>query len=143
MTRSIFSLVAGATVSGWFITLDTVATDTPAAFAICLMFMILRSSLLQSAFQTESFALCDLDGDRLSYQRLISFEVDQLEAVGPPAERPRIFFAGSGCGKGGIVHCIRKLAVTLAAAGYGPVPYWFKMPLRELSSWLDVVNSKK
>ena len=31
----------------------------------------------------------------------------------------------------------------LAASGYGPVPFWFEMPLRELSAWLDVINSKK
>ena len=31
----------------------------------------------------------------------------------------------------------------LAAAGYGPVSYWFEMPLKELAAWLEVINEKE
>lgn len=31
----------------------------------------------------------------------------------------------------------------LAAAGYGPVNYWFNMPLGELVEWLKVIDEKQ
>nr|DAL11055.1 MAG TPA_asm: pre-rRNA processing protein [Caudoviricetes sp.] len=32
-----------------------------------------------------------------------------------------------------------ETAVQLAAAGYGPVQYWWEMPISELTEWIQVI----
>jgi hypothetical protein len=52
----------------------------------------------------------------------------------------RKFFAGAGNGEEGITKLIRKVAVRFASAGYGPIPYWFEMPMEELQNWIEIIE---
>lgn len=34
----------------------------------------------------------------------------------------------------------REICALLARAGYGPIPYWFEMPVSEVYAWVDTIN---
>ena len=55
----------------------------------------------------------------------------------------RKFFAGTVKEHGGVANFVRQIAVRLASAGYGPVQYWFEMPMEELQKWIEVINKEQ
>jgi hypothetical protein len=36
-----------------------------------------------------------------------------------------------------------ETAIWLAAAGYGPIQYWWEMPVGELAEWVELINKQE